>query len=48
MNKREADIERGVFDRPFGVDISDFAEALLFTGSWNAYCLAETSDKFVF
>jgi len=48
MNNPEVNVHRAVPGRPYGVDKSDFVEDLLFAGSWNAYCLAETSDKFVF
>jgi hypothetical protein len=48
MNKAEAKTRDNVSARHFAVDKSHFANALLFVGSWNAYCLAKTSDKFVF
>jgi hypothetical protein len=47
MNKSEVDIETGVLGRRFDVDKSDCGKALVFTGSWNAYCLAQSSDRFV-
>jgi len=47
MNKPEVDVQMGFLSRRFGVDKSDLIKDLLLAGSWNAYCLAETSEKFV-
>jgi hypothetical protein len=48
MNKPGLGIKSEVSVGPFGIDKSEFTKGLVITGSWNAYCLAETSDKFVF
>jgi hypothetical protein len=48
MNKAKAKMWGSILARHFAVDKSHFANTLLFAGSWNAYCLAKTSDWFVF
>ena len=48
MNKSEVMILHAVSDKPYVVDKSDVTKDLEFGGSWNAYCLAKSSDRFVF
>jgi hypothetical protein len=44
MNKSDVIIQRGGSDLPFLIDKEDFAKELVFTGSWNACCLAKSLD----
>lgn len=47
MNKPEMTIRGGVQARRLVVDKSEFRHDPLVARSWNAYCLAKRSDRFV-
>jgi hypothetical protein len=44
MNKRELPGKSELSDSRFVIDKSDLYKCFVFSGTWNAYCLAKSSD----